>query len=71
LSNPAEPHEASKLNLAIDKAYHRLGWQPAWDFPTTIERTVAWYLETHRGAAAATITRQQIEAFAATIEPMP
>jgi CDP-glucose 4,6-dehydratase len=71
LSNPAEPHEASKLNLAIDKAYHRLGWQPAWDFPTTIERTVAWYLATHRGAPAATITRQQIEAFAATMEPMP
>lgn len=36
-------HEASLLNLTIDKAYHLLGWYPAWDFEETIRRTVDWY----------------------------
>jgi len=36
-------HEASLLNLTIDKAYHLLGWYPAWDFSETIRRTVEWY----------------------------
>jgi len=36
-------HEASLLNLTIDKAYHQLGWYPAWDFRETIKRTVDWY----------------------------
>ena len=27
-SDPDAPHEANLLNLQIDKAYHRLGWQP-------------------------------------------
>jgi len=36
-------HEASKLNLAIDKAYHLIGWQPVWDFKRTVEETAKWY----------------------------
>ncbi|MEN8230620.1 MAG: CDP-glucose 4,6-dehydratase [Bacteroidota bacterium] len=36
-------HEASLLNLTIDKAYQLLGWYPAWDFRETIKRTVEWY----------------------------
>ena len=36
-------HEASLLNLSIDKAYQLLGWYPAWDFQETIKRTVDWY----------------------------
>lgn len=36
-------HEASLLNLTIDKAYHLLKWHPVWDFQTTINKTVAWY----------------------------
>ena len=31
-SDPAAHHEASKLNLAIDKAFHLLDWRPVWDF---------------------------------------
>ena len=37
------PHEAGRLNLAWDKAFHQLGWQPRWDFSETIARTLAWY----------------------------
>lgn len=45
-SNPNAPHEAGLLNLVTDKAYHHLGWRPRWNFSTTIERTVLWYLHT-------------------------
>jgi CDP-glucose 4,6-dehydratase len=42
-SDPNAPHEAGKLNLATDKSFHVLGWEPRWDFATTIEKTIAWY----------------------------
>lgn len=44
-SDPNAPHEAGKLNLANDKAFHLLGWQPQWDFETTIRKTIEWYRE--------------------------
>ena len=43
LSAPDSPHEASKLHLQIDKAYHQLSWRPKWDFQITVARTMAWY----------------------------
>ena len=42
-SDPEAPHEAGLLHLVIDKAQHRLGWRPLWDFPTTVARTACWY----------------------------
>ncbi len=41
------PHEASKLNLAIDKAAAQLQWFPTWDFREAIEQTVVWYHQRH------------------------
>ena len=38
-----QPHEASRLNLAIDKADTVLGWSPVWPFEETVLRTAAWY----------------------------
>ncbi len=50
-SRPNAPHEAGRLNLAIEKAFHLLGWSPVWDFDETINKTVDWYRETkHVGA---------------------
>ncbi len=40
-------HEARFLKLAIDKAWHFLGWQPVWDFAATVEQTVSWYKRAH------------------------
>jgi CDP-glucose 4,6-dehydratase len=51
-SDPNAPHEAGLLHLQIDKAHHRLGWQPRWDYATTVERTVGWYRAVHEGASA-------------------
>ena len=45
-SDPNAPHEAGLLNLVTDKAYHHLGWQPRWNFETTIQRSVNWYRQT-------------------------
>lgn len=42
-SDPNAPHEASLLNLSVDKAYHMLNWSPRWDFAQTIRETIAWY----------------------------
>jgi CDP-glucose 4,6-dehydratase len=54
------PHEASLLNLAIDKAHHLLGWRPRWDFETAVKKTIEWYRLVAGGASAADLTRQQI-----------
>ena len=45
--NAPAPHEASKLNLAIDKAAALLQWFPTWDFRESIHQTVAWYHQRH------------------------
>ncbi len=65
-SDPADPHEAGKLNLATDKAYHLLGWHPRWDFPTTIEKTVSWYREANSCSSPqefSALTQRQIEEY--------
>ncbi|MBI1767586.1 MAG: CDP-glucose 4,6-dehydratase [Bacteroidetes bacterium] len=43
-------YESGLLNLSIDKAYHKLGWLPKWNFSDTIARTVEWYqtVESHQ-----------------------
>ena len=51
-SDPLALHEANLLHLQVDKAHHHLGWQPRWDFTTTIARTVAWYRAHHDGVPA-------------------
>ena len=50
-SDPTAPHEAQRLHLQIDKAHHRLNWQPRWDYATTVSRTVGWYRAQHQGAS--------------------
>jgi CDP-glucose 4,6-dehydratase len=61
-SDPNAVHEASKLNLATDKAFHLLQWQPVWSFETTIANTAAWYLKEDL-ISVADFNRQQIAAY--------
>ena len=51
-SDPKGPHEANRLHLQIDKAFHELGWRPRWNFKTTVEKTVNWYRSTELGGSA-------------------
>jgi CDP-glucose 4,6-dehydratase len=60
-SNPNEPHEASKLNLAIDKAFHMLNWKPSWQFQECVEQTAKWYLEVRDGADPLRVTEACIK----------
>jgi CDP-glucose 4,6-dehydratase len=71
-SDPTSPHEASLLNLVIDKAYHHLGWSPRWPFATTVERTVGWYRRVHQGESdALECCLGDLFAYQSTAEPLP
>jgi CDP-glucose 4,6-dehydratase len=59
-------HEASLLNLSIDKAYHKLHWLPKWNFDETISRTVEWYqMAEQEPAHIHEFTLKQIKSFQA------
>ncbi len=69
-SDPHAPHEAGRLNLTIDKAFHLLRWAPVWTFEETLDATVAWYRQAEDlagekdAAACGELTRGQINAYA-------
>ncbi len=67
-ADPAGPHEAGKLNLATDKAFHLLGWQPVWAFDETIRQTVEWYRREVEGAEAWSLVTEQIEDYLESAE---
>jgi CDP-glucose 4,6-dehydratase len=54
------PHEASLLNLAIDKAHHLLGWRPMWEFEEAVKRTAEWYRVEANGGDVVRLTHEQI-----------
>ena len=64
-SDPRAPHEAGKLNLSTDRAFHLLGWRPVWDFGATVGATAGWYLGEMAGGDAGDLTRRQLDAYVA------
>jgi CDP-glucose 4,6-dehydratase len=61
LDTSGAPHEATLLNLSIEKADRLLGWKPKWGFDETIAETVSWYARVHAGTVTPLeITRTQI-----------
>lgn len=59
-SVPNAHHEAARLNLSIDKAFHLLGWKPAWDFEKSVEMTANWYQAENGPESMDDFTRSQI-----------
>jgi CDP-glucose 4,6-dehydratase len=57
-SDPNAVHEATYLNLVIDKAHHLLGWRPVWDFERAVAMTVEWY---RAGQDWSALTTRQIQ----------
>jgi len=57
-SDPKAVHEAGKLNLAIDRAFHRLGWQPVWDFNKTVAQTATFYRDAQTETLMEWVTEQ-------------
>ena len=65
-------HESNLLQLCIDQAVARLGWQPRWDLRETIDRTIEWYREHHAGAgsdAPRDLIRRQIDEYPGAGDP--
>ncbi len=63
-SDPTAPHEAGRLNLAWDQAFHNLNWHPRWDFTETVKRTVTWYHQHTTGQAhPLTLTQADIRTY--------
>jgi len=62
-ADPQARHEAGRLDLSTDRAFHQLGWWPRWDFEATIAETVAWYRRFHAGEAARDLCLEQIERY--------
>lgn len=61
--NPTEPHEASLLNISIDKSGAILKWRPKWNFEESVEKTVNWYKALNDGALAESLVREQIKTY--------
>ncbi len=65
-SDATAPHEAGRLNLAWDKAFHQLGWKPRWGFAETVERTTLWYRQADTGSAdVVDLTQAALQAYTA------
>ncbi len=62
-SDPNAPHEASRLNLSIDKAFHLLQWAPTWNFERTVSETTHWYLCNSKQEAVQHLTLRQIHVY--------
>jgi CDP-glucose 4,6-dehydratase len=63
-SDPNALHEAGKLNLSTDKAFHELSWAPVWGFQSAVFRTVEWYRKVAADpSVAGAVTISQIQAY--------
>jgi CDP-glucose 4,6-dehydratase len=61
--------EAGLLALSIDKAFHKLDWRPALEFPQTVALTTLWYRNVAGGAASVPEqTAQDIAAYTAAAQ---
>lgn len=63
LSNPNSPHEASFLNLTIDKANHILEWKPVLSFFEAVRLTMEWYRGFYKGLNSKELTANQIRIY--------
>lgn len=63
ISGQHMPHEAHRLNLQIDKAHHRLNWEPRWGFLKTVEKTIDWYRKVNDGVSSLQCCLDDITAY--------
>lgn len=67
VGDPTAPHEASKLHLATEKAFHLIGWEPVWSFQDTVKFTAEWYTKTSAGSDPIELSIHQIQTFSKAI----
>jgi CDP-glucose 4,6-dehydratase len=56
-------HEAHLLRLDCSKARAGLGWRPAWQLETALEKIVHWHQAVDRGEDARAVSLTQLEEF--------
>ena len=61
--DPNAVHEAGLLALDSTKARVALNWRPRWNFDTSVERTVEWYLAYAKGGDMRSVSLSQLAAF--------
>ena len=61
--DPGAVHEAHYLKLDSSKAHVRLGWDPAWGWPTACVRSSSGSARSTRGGRVREVSLGQIEAF--------
>ncbi len=49
------PHEANSLTLDCSKARMKLGWKPAWNVTTALEKTILWYRKFYEDGVVGTL----------------
>ena len=66
VSDPNALHEATLLNVSIDKAFTLLDWKPKWDMEQCLKHTIEWYKSHYSGADPDKLTLNQIEEYSAS-----
>jgi CDP-glucose 4,6-dehydratase len=66
LDEGPHPHEAGFLALDSTKARERLGWAPAWELETALERIVEWHVGHRDGADLRALTLAQIDGYSSS-----
>jgi CDP-glucose 4,6-dehydratase len=66
LDEGPHPHEAGFLALDSTKARERLGWAPAWELETALERIVEWHVGHRDGADLRALTLAQIYGYSSS-----
>ncbi len=61
-------HEANKLSLSSEKAFHMLNWSPVWNFHQTIRNTIEWYQKFYDGNSALSCCLKDIEEYQIYLE---
>lgn len=58
-----QPHEATLLQLCIDKAADELGWHPVYTVDEAIEKTISWYKKYYEGSDMKDFSYMQIKEY--------
>ena len=62
-----QPHESNTLKLDSSKAKTRLGWQPRWNLPIALNKTLEWHNAWRSGADMTALSLKQILAYEVTL----
>ena len=60
-------HEATLLQLDIDKAVTHLNWKPQYPLRQAVQESVAWYKAFYAGQDVVNVSLQQLDAYVSNV----